>query len=449
MLDSCNSIFDNGISKINTIIYVTKAGNDFTGNGSFEFPFLTIQKGLNEAYNLYVLPNEPQFPQNYIRPAVWVGEGVYIENLILPPQIQIWGTGYNFTQIVGNITIDNKWSNYIPNPLPPPPLQILQQSDLRTSLIQFQVTGDINIDFDFFESNQGKITLSHCKIVGFTTLSQKLTGVVGNSFTAISSFFTKDIILNGIPTLLRDCEMIQAIGLGAVRLNQVISETADNYFQTCGGSLQDVIVDSQLSETRPYFLIFGHQLKPNASLTINGKYAEVKSEVYSIPEITNIILLNGAVSTQIYKVLPFPEPQADWNETDINSPNYIINKPSIFNVGYNSVNASGDITTTSLTDVVATGMTITPTAGTYIVLFSSDMKNSSNNRTMNYSIYVNGVQVANSQRINSVNNNIDRNVAHTSSVVTVNGSEAIDIRWRTSGNTATMGNRILTLLKVS
>ena len=46
-----------------------------------------------------------------------------------------------------------------------------------------------------------------------------------------------------------------------------------------------------------------------------------------------------------------------------------------FSTGYKKVSATGDISTSLTTDVVATGMTLTPKTGTYSVLFNSQFKN--------------------------------------------------------------------------
>ncbi len=113
-----------------------------------------------------------------------------------------------------------------------------------------------------------------------------------------------------------------------------------------------------------------------------------------------------------------------------------------------SVNAAGNITTTSTTDVVATTMTITPTAGTYIAFFNSNASFSTNNLTLSYSFYANAVKVTNSERqfINASTQN--RTSINLHAIITVSAGQAIDVRWRISSGTATMGNRILTLVRV-
>lgn len=112
------------------------------------------------------------------------------------------------------------------------------------------------------------------------------------------------------------------------------------------------------------------------------------------------------------------------------------------------VNVAGNTTTTSTTDVVVTSTTITPGAGTYLVLFSTDLSHGTNSATITTSIYQNGAQVANSERFFQRTSAGDRKAHLCSGFATVADGQAIDIRWRTSTGTATMANRSLALLKV-
>lgn len=112
--------------------------------------------------------------------------------------------------------------------------------------------------------------------------------------------------------------------------------------------------------------------------------------------------------------------------------------------------APGPITTTSLTDVTVTNMTLTPGAGSYIFWFSSDVSNINNNRDIFVSLYVNGVQVLDSERNIHVDNAVERSCAVLNGMITgVTAGQVVDVRWRVSANTGSMGNRSLTLLKVS
>jgi len=111
--------------------------------------------------------------------------------------------------------------------------------------------------------------------------------------------------------------------------------------------------------------------------------------------------------------------------------------------------ATGDITTTSATDVVATGMSATPAAGTYLVWFGSSMQSSNGAAIMHTSIYSGGTQVAASQRTTDAPGTNEATSFMTMALVTVNGAQAIDGRWRTSAGTATMHERQLALVRVA
>lgn len=116
----------------------------------------------------------------------------------------------------------------------------------------------------------------------------------------------------------------------------------------------------------------------------------------------------------------------------------------------NSVNAAGDITTTSTSYVVVTSLTITPVAGNYIAMFDSGVTHDTNNEKVYYAIFVNGVQVTNSERIFTCQNAAERNAATTHvNNITVDGTQAVDVRWKVDVGTGTMGNRILTLIRLT
>lgn len=123
--------------------------------------------------------------------------------------------------------------------------------------------------------------------------------------------------------------------------------------------------------------------------------------------------------------------------------------------GLNSteVSFSSNITTTSATDVVMTGMTITPIAGMYLVLFSTWFTHSNGNATITTSLYAGGVQKADSIRVTipfvGALSAITQDIGCTiNGVVTVNGSQALTIEWHTSTGTATAHNGTFDILKI-
>jgi hypothetical protein len=114
------------------------------------------------------------------------------------------------------------------------------------------------------------------------------------------------------------------------------------------------------------------------------------------------------------------------------------------------VSATGDTTTASATDVQVNGMTITPISGRYKVWFSGAVNHSSNGGSSEMSIYAAGVKNDPSER--RMKRGAGQGDVTTAfccmAEVEVNGSQAIEGRWRTSGATATMHERTLSVLKV-
>jgi hypothetical protein len=121
---------------------------------------------------------------------------------------------------------------------------------------------------------------------------------------------------------------------------------------------------------------------------------------------------------------------------------------------YNAETAfTSTITTTSTTDVVITGMTVTPPAGTYLVVFSTWMTNTTGNQPATISIYSGGVQKASSimtiipfsGAVGSVNDGVS---VATNGIVSVNGTQAIAIEWHTAGGTASAHNGTMDIVKI-
>lgn len=116
-------------------------------------------------------------------------------------------------------------------------------------------------------------------------------------------------------------------------------------------------------------------------------------------------------------------------------------------------NFSSNITNASTSNVVMTGMTSTPPAGTYLVIFSSWFTHSNGNATVTLSIFVGGSQNTGSIRtfipftgaVGGANNGA---MAGTNAIVTVNGAQAVALEWLTSTGTATAHNGTFDLIRI-
>jgi hypothetical protein len=107
------------------------------------------------------------------------------------------------------------------------------------------------------------------------------------------------------------------------------------------------------------------------------------------------------------------------------------------------IQLTSNVTTTSGTAAVITGLTVTPPGGTYLISFSGWFTHSTGNATITISVFAGGTQNAGSVRtlmpfsgsIGAANNGL---TAATNAIVTVDGTQAITIEWLTSAATATI-----------
>lgn len=108
------------------------------------------------------------------------------------------------------------------------------------------------------------------------------------------------------------------------------------------------------------------------------------------------------------------------------------------------------LTTTSTVStayVLIAGMTTTPVAGSYLVMFSASGSTSSSSANINYAVFVGGVVVASSERLLRSATSTTMGL-YTQAKVTVNGSQAIEIRYKTSTGTFTVNVRNICLVGV-
>ena len=119
-------------------------------------------------------------------------------------------------------------------------------------------------------------------------------------------------------------------------------------------------------------------------------------------------------------------------------------------------NASvAQISTTSTSYTLMSGMSVTPVSGTYIVIARATLTTTSNSRLLNISLFKGGTLVTDSETSTYIRTgsgfltNSDIGNPSTDAVVTVNGSETVGLRWKTSGGTAQANSYSLILIKVA
>lgn len=121
-----------------------------------------------------------------------------------------------------------------------------------------------------------------------------------------------------------------------------------------------------------------------------------------------------------------------------------------------SATATVSTTSTSASDVLINSMTLTPVAGTYLALFTAAITNTGTNGDVSVSIYSGGSINSHSERTFSPqfssgglggSPSLSFPMA-THAIVTVNGSQAIEARWRRSTGTMGATTRTLVLIKL-
>lgn len=113
------------------------------------------------------------------------------------------------------------------------------------------------------------------------------------------------------------------------------------------------------------------------------------------------------------------------------------------------VTGTDAITTTSLTAVLAAGMSVTPAAGTYLVMFTTYVSSDSVVGQIATEIFCFGVGRAPSIRVSENQFGTGHEVPHASvSTCAVDGTQPIEGRWRVSAGTGTMRERSLVVLRV-
>jgi len=102
-----------------------------------------------------------------------------------------------------------------------------------------------------------------------------------------------------------------------------------------------------------------------------------------------------------------------------------------------TVVASAAFSTTSATDVLITGFTVTPVAGTYAIWYNAESYLTTTPKPHYWSIYKAGVQISDSERRQDTAHSNQTMTDATMTITTVNGSQAIDVRVR-RGDTGTL-----------
>ena len=115
-----------------------------------------------------------------------------------------------------------------------------------------------------------------------------------------------------------------------------------------------------------------------------------------------------------------------------------------------SVTAVNLITTTSTTHILATSMSITPTSGSYAVTWSASVSSNAASGLVFIQIFAGGVLQGSELRFERGDSSTDNDAGLTCvAKVAVNGSQAIEGRWRQTGGTGEIRGRNLMIIQVA
>lgn len=126
-----------------------------------------------------------------------------------------------------------------------------------------------------------------------------------------------------------------------------------------------------------------------------------------------------------------------------------------------NISDSNQVTTSSSNPAVINGMTKKPDLGTYIILFNGSIYTDGASATGEFGIYIDGVLISETRRDISCNLTLLGGLVtislnaigvgtYTGTRVDLNGSQTIDVRFRsTNGGTIGFKEKVLTLLKVA
>jgi hypothetical protein len=113
-----------------------------------------------------------------------------------------------------------------------------------------------------------------------------------------------------------------------------------------------------------------------------------------------------------------------------------------------SITGSSPFTTSSSSDVLITGFSITPVAGQYSCWYSADITIGTNNRLADCVVYkVNSPEETTRRTVQGTSTNF-RSAHQTLGIVSLNGSQAISVRANISGGNLTVGQRTFLLIRL-
>ena len=228
---------------------------------------------------------------------------------------------------------------------------------------------------------------------------------------------------------------------------------------TTASAVNEISITNAATGTNPIIGATGGDTNISLEYRVKGTGVHIFDNDTAAAEIrlqdnagTDYVGIRPAATTTSY-TLTMPPAQGGSGQVLQNNGAGILSWASAGGTIANSIaTATVDTSTTSATYVVMNSMTITPAAGTYLVLFSTSGDISGNNLTANYAIFNNGTIVQHSERNYASAGGQTAGLMDaltTQSIETVAGGQAIDVRYQVSGGSITIHERSLILVKLA
>lgn len=419
--------------------YVSKNGSDTTGNGTFGRPYLTITKALS-----VILDSSDT--KRYV---INVGAGDFNENLVLKANVFIYGSGPLVTRLTGttlNIN-DATWNS---------------TADNRSGFSEMSVNPVCTFDFNSQTNNTaGKLYFWNIRTSGAWTCTANNSSSGINQVVIHDSQLFGAISCVGCNTSIQDTTMGVALSVSS---GTVAGQGAAT-MTVAGGSTSSNLTATWTSNGAVTLNLRGVSTGTGTTLTATGASCTVNAAASSLPPpaqrtITGatLVRMNDDYGTGVRSTttnINFASAIAPVaGQVPVATSGSAIVWGSASSLVSNEITSTTPVSTTSGTDALLTGMTTTPAAGTYLVLFNTDIDSTAAGAAISISYYVGGVQVASTLRKTShfdggtLSAGNARAVASLQSIITVNGSQAIEVRWSRSSGTATAASRSLITLRV-
>lgn len=252
------------------VVYVSKNGNDSTGNGSFGQPYLTIGQALTS-----VTDSSPTK-----RYEIYINPGDYNENLSLKANVFIVGSGPLLTKITGS-TVDINEATWNVN------------ADNRSGFQDLSLNNVATWDFTAQTNNaQGKLYFYNIRTGAAWTVTAQ---------NAINQLIIQDSQVFGTTTFNGMTVFAQSVTWqsGNVVVNSSATAGVPANFTAVGGKILGNITGTWTSNAAVALMLSGVTISSSTVLTASGASCSVVANDGSLPVPANRSFVSSATLSRI------------------------------------------------------------------------------------------------------------------------------------------------------